>query len=85
MARGRSMQQRVYPSDDSLQTTARDADVLVLDSGASIIRQGANRRPGDHGQDDEAHPTFQDVCTMVQKSGVNTKELFTMQAPSPNY
>ena len=50
----------VYPSDDSLQTTARDTDVLVLDSGSSIIRQGANRRPGGHGQDDEAHPTFQD-------------------------
>jgi ribonuclease BN (tRNA processing enzyme) len=54
---------------DRLIELARGTDVLVLDSGASIMRQGANRRPGSAGQHNEAHATLQEVCTMAQQSG----------------
>jgi predicted outer membrane repeat protein len=65
---------------DSLIELARGADVLVLDSGASIVRQGANRRPGGEGQHNEAHASFQEVCTMAQKSGAK-KLVLTHIAP----
>lgn len=58
---------------DSLPELARDADVLVVDSGGSIVRQGASRRPGAAGQHNEAHSNLQEVCTMARKSG--TKKL----------
>jgi len=54
---------------DSLTELARGADILVLDSGASIMRSGANRRPGGAGQHNEAHASLQEVCTMAQRSG----------------
>jgi ribonuclease BN (tRNA processing enzyme) len=65
---------------DSLIGLARNADVLVLDSGASITRQGANRRPGGAGQHNEAHASFGEVCTMAQTSGVK-KLVLTHVAP----
>lgn len=65
---------------DSRIELARGADVLVLDSGASIVRQGANRRPGGAGQHNEAHASFQEVCTMAQKSGAK-KLVLTHIAP----
>lgn len=55
---------------DSLIELARGADILVLDSGESIIRHGTDRRPGRRAaQQNQAHPTLQDVCTMAEKSG----------------
>ncbi len=57
---------------DSLIDLARGADVLVLDSGASIVRQGADRRPSGGGQHNEAHASLREVCTMAEKSGAKS-------------
>jgi autotransporter family porin len=65
---------------DSLIQLAHNADVLVLDSGAAIVRRGAHRPPGGQGEHDEAHPSFQDVCTTAERSGVK-KLVLTHLAP----
>jgi len=61
---------------DKLINLASGADILVIDSGASVVRQGA-RRPsgkaaaaGGGSRKPMAHPTAQDVANMAQKAGV---------------
>lgn len=68
---------------DSLIELARNADVLVIDSGGAIVRKGAvqrreasgtntaTSRPGGKGGNRElAHASLQEVSTMAQKAGV---------------
>jgi ribonuclease BN (tRNA processing enzyme) len=60
---------------EKLIELAHGADVLVMDSGGSIVRQGARRPAGGAaaagaGQQPMAHATAQDVCNMAQKAGV---------------
>jgi len=62
---------------DSLVALAKNADVLVIDSGAAIVRQGAATRPAGAGRarlesvNDRlrAHSTLEDIVSMASKSG----------------
>jgi ribonuclease BN (tRNA processing enzyme) len=63
---------------DKLIELARGADVLVIDSGASIVRPGVSRpaggatAAGEGRQPAAAHASAQDVANMAQKAGVKT-------------
>lgn len=65
---------------DGLIELSRDADVLVLDSGASIVRQGAERRSDGAGQHNEAHASLQEICNMVRNAHAK-KVVLTHIAP----
>ena len=65
---------------DSLISLARNADVLVIDSGASIVRQGGMRRAGGEERHHEAHASLSEICVMAQKSGAK-KIVLTHMAP----
>lgn len=65
---------------DSLISLARNADVLVMDSGASIARTGGMRRAGGGEQHNEAHSSLSEICAMAQKSGAR-KIVLTHIAP----
>jgi len=53
---------------ENLIELAREADILLLDSGESIIRPGAEYRSGLRAQLNQAHPSLQDVCSMAEKA-----------------
>ncbi len=57
---------------DSLIALAHNADVLVIDSGGSIVRSGAARRPEAASAHNDAHASAAEIADMAVKSGVKT-------------
>lgn len=55
---------------DQLIDLARDADVLIIDSGGSIVRPGQRSGVDGPARRDSAHASARDVANMAQKAGV---------------